>query len=57
MFIPDEKNKENPTKKLQELIKKRETPLIVLKQSEFKNNRRNNMSVYSGDGYSSYEDE
>ena len=55
--MPDEKIKENPTKKLQELIKKRETPLIVLKQSEFRNNYRNGTSGYSGDGYSSSDDD
>lgn len=55
--MPDEKVKENPTKKLQELIKKRETPLIVLKQNEFKNNRRNSPGGSSGDGYSSFDEE
>ena len=53
----NEKIKENPTKKLQELIKKRETSLIVLKQNEFRNDRRNFNSGYSGDGYSSSNDD
>ena len=55
--MPDEKIKENPTKKLQELIKKRETPLIVLKQNEYKHNRRASSGGFSGDGYSSFDDD
>jgi hypothetical protein len=55
--MPDEKVKDNPTKKLQELIKKRETPLIILKQNEHKNNRRNGSGGFSGDGYSSFDED
>jgi hypothetical protein len=55
--MPDEKVKENPTKKLQELIKKRETPLIISKQNEYKNNRRNSSGGFSGDGYSSFDED
>jgi hypothetical protein len=52
--MPDEKVKDNPTKKLQDLIKKRETHVIVVKQNEHRPNaRRNNSGGFSGDGYSS----
>lgn len=56
--MPDEKLKENPTKKLQDLIKKRETHVIVVKQNEHRSNaRRSGSGGFSGDGYSSFDED
>ena len=52
--MDDNKEKENPTKKLQNLVKKRDVPIIVFKQNS--NNylsRKSNKSGFSGNGYSS----
>ncbi len=52
--MDDNKEKENPTKKLQNLVKKRDLPIIVFKQNS--NNylsRKSSKSGFSGNGYSS----
>lgn len=52
--MDDNKEKENPTKKLQNLVKKRDVPIIVFKQNS--NNylsRKSSKSGFSGNGYSS----
>ena len=56
--MPDEKIKEDPTKKLQELVKKRDTKLIVAKQNRFGYNARKNKSgAFTAEVYSSFDDE
>jgi len=56
--MSDEKIKENPTKKLQELVKRRDTKLIVAKQNQFRENvRRTRSGAFTAEVYSSYDDE
>jgi len=56
--MTDEKTKINLTKKLQELVKKRNTPLIVTEQNELKiiDRRISTTSSYNAESYS-YPDE
>jgi len=56
--MPNEKIKENPTKKLQALVKKRETKLILTKQNQFGQGvRRIKSSSFTAEVYSSFYDE
>ena len=56
--MPDEKTKQNPTKKLQELLKKRDTKVIVTKQCKSNYDaRRNRSSGFTAEAYSSYDEE
>jgi len=56
--MPDEKINKDPTKKLQELVKKRNIQLIVTKQNEFKKNvRRLRSGGFTAEVYSSFYDE
>jgi len=56
-FMSDEK-KINQTKKLQELVKKRETPLILMEQNQIANMTRRRISStnYNPDNFSSFDE-
>jgi len=55
--MPDEKIKEDPTKKLQELVRKRDTKLIVAKQDQSSNyTRRTRSGSFTAEVYSSYDE-
>lgn len=56
--MDDEKAKVNPTKKLQELVKKRNTPLVITEQNQLQiiSRRSSTSSSYNAESYSSFDE-
>jgi len=55
----EEKIKENPTKKLQKIVMKRKTPLVLIGKNEYEHlSRKTSKGSFSADGgYSTFQDE
>ena len=55
--MPEEKIIENSTLKLQKIVRKRKTPLVVFKKNEYEHLSRKNRGSFSADsGYSTFLD-
>ena len=56
--MPDDIIKENPTLRLQKIVKKRDTKKIITKQNQFRpNTRRNRSGGFTAEVYSSFDED